>query len=226
MANPLAMGGLKRLFGRFRTGRRAQGDEHPAARIEWVVAGLGNPEPKYRKSRHNSGFMVIDRLAELHGAELARRRFKGLTAETTIGAVPVMLVKPETYYNLSGDCIGAILGYFRISAERLIVVHDELDLEPGRLRLKRGGGSAGNRGIISIEAALGTADFIRVRVGIGRSPAQEDDKEYLLKPMNEQELEAFRPIASRAAQAVETIVTEGLERAMNLFNQRSPASAK
>ncbi len=226
MASPLAMGGLKRLFGRFRAGRRDEGDVRAGARFEWVIAGLGNPEPKYRRSRHNSGFMVIDRLAQVHGVELSRRRFKGVTAEAKFGTQPVLLVKPETYYNLSGECVGATLGYFHVPPERLIVIHDEMDLEPGRLRLKRGGGSAGNRGIISIETAIGTPEFIRVRVGVGHSPTQEDDKDYLLKPMTGQEMEAFQAVATRAAQAVETIIADGLERAMNLYNQRSPVGAE
>ncbi len=222
------MSAFKRLFGRFRLGRGARPDdaEPPLAAVEWVVAGLGNPEPKWKRSRHNAGFMVVDRLAATRGAKLSRRRLKGLTADAKLAGASVMLVKPETYYNASGDCVAAILGYFHVPVERLVVVHDELDLEPGRLRLKRGGGSAGNRGVISIEEALGTAEFIRVRIGIGRTLADENDRDYLLKPMTGKEMEAFAPAIARACEAVETLVADGLERAMNRYNPRSAAAGK
>src|SRR5208337_5570743 len=108
---------------------------------------------------------------------------KGVTAETTIADKPAILVKPQTFYNLSGECISDLLGYFKIAPQQLIVLHDELDLEAARLRIKQGGGDAGNRGVRSIAESLGTTDFIRVRIGIGRPPGNEENKDYLLRPM-------------------------------------------
>ncbi len=217
------MSGPGRLFGGFRAAARSCGDEPRAAAAEgprWVVAGLGNPGAEYARSRHNAGFYVLDRLAEMHAVNFARRKFKGLIAEATLGGARVALVKPETCYNLSGECVAAVLGYFKAPPARLIVVHDDLDLEAGRLRLKQGGGDAGNRGVRSIAQALGAAGFFRVRAGIGRPPPGEASRDYVLRAMSAQEFRAFAPAVERAARAAEAIVAEGLERAMGRFNQR------
>ena len=162
------MAAIKRLFGNFRSSRAKKSDSEARSKIEWVVAGLGNPGEEYSRSRHNLGFMTVDRIAKTKGVELGRRRFKGVTAELTLAEKPAILVKPQTFYNLSGECVSDLLGYFKIVPQQLIVVHDELDLEAGRLRIKQGGGDAGNRGVRSIAESLGTTDFIRVRIGIGR----------------------------------------------------------
>jgi len=219
------MGRLGQMFSRFRSARA--GSESPSEKPEelremrWVVAGLGNPGDQYHRSGHNIGFMVIDRLAEKCGASLDRRKFKGISGEARIGADAVILVKPQTYYNLSGECVAAILGYYKTPAERLIVVHDEIDLEPRQLRLKRGGGDAGNRGVRSIAAVLGTPEFVRVRVGIGRPAPGLEAKDHVLHKMGRAELEAFKASIARAAEAVEAVIEGGLERAMNLYNQRA-----
>ncbi len=224
------MGRLGQMFSRFRSART--GSESPPEKPEelhemrWVVAGLGNPGDQYHRSGHNIGFMVIDHLAERFNVKLDRRKFKGIFGEARIGpdridADSVILVKPQTYYNLSGECVAAILGYYKIPAERLIVVHDEIDLEPRQLRLKRGGGDAGNRGVRSIAATLGTPEFVRVRVGIGRPAPGLEAKDHVLHAMGRAELEAFKASIARAADAVEAAITSGLERAMNLYNQRT-----
>ncbi len=219
------MGRLGQMFSRFRTAR-ASSESPPESpeelrEMRWVVAGLGNPGEQYHRSGHNIGFTVIDRLAEKCGVRMERRKFKGISGEARIGPDSIILVKPQTYYNLSGECVAALLGYYKIPAERLIVVHDEIDLEPRQLRLKRGGGDAGNRGVRSIAAALGTPEFVRVRVGIGRPAPGLEAKEHVLHTMNRTELEAFKASIERAAEAVETVITGGLERAMNLYNQRA-----
>jgi peptidyl-tRNA hydrolase, PTH1 family len=196
------------------------------------VAGLGNPGEQYSRSRHNAGFMTIDRIAKAKGVEFGRHRFKGVTAEIVLAEQPALLVKPQTFYNLSGECVSALLGYFKIPPEHLIVVHDELDLEAGRLRIKQGGGDAGNRGVRSIAESLGTTDFIRVRIGIGRPPGYldeiepdpsaktEDNKDYLLRPMTSAERQALDPLLERAVSAIEAIAANGLEAAMNRYNRR------
>jgi peptidyl-tRNA hydrolase, PTH1 family len=227
------MAAIKRLFGSFRSSRGKKSESESRPSIQWVVAGLGNPGEQYSRSRHNSGFMTVDRIAKAQGVEFGRRRFKGVTAEITLAGKPAILVKPQTFYNLSGECISDLLGYFKIPPERLIVLHDELDLEAGRLRIKQGGGDAGNRGVRSIAESLGTTDFIRVRIGIGRPPGftvemepgrqpkTEENKDYLLRPMTAAERQAMTPILERAANAVEAIAEHGLEVAMNRYNQRS-----
>src|SRR5208337_5584156 len=213
------MAAIRRLFGSFRSSRGKNSESESRPTIQWVVAGLGNPGEEYSRSRHNSGFMTIDRIAKAKGVELNRRRFKGVTAETILAGKPALLVKPQTFYNLSGECISDLLGYFKIAAPHLIVLHDELDLEAGRLRIKQGGGDAGNRGVRSIAESLGTTDFIRVRIGIGRPPGNEENKDYLLRPMTGAERQALAPILERAASAVEAIAEHGLEAAMNRYNQ-------
>jgi peptidyl-tRNA hydrolase, PTH1 family len=217
------MAAIKRLFGAFRSSREPnkKSESEKRASIEWVVAGLGNPGDEYARSRHNAGFVTVDRIAKANGAKLSRRKFKGLMAEVTLAGRSAILVKPQTFYNLSGECIADLLGYFKITPSHLIVVHDELDIEAGRLRIKQGGGDAGNRGVRSIAEALGTTEFIRVRIGIGRTAdPEEDDKDYLLRSMNPTERHGLESSVERAAGAVEAIAELGLERAMNRYNQR------
>jgi peptidyl-tRNA hydrolase, PTH1 family len=216
------MSAIRKLFGGFRSRGRGQpdGSESGRSAISWVIAGLGNPGRKYIHSRHNSGFRVLDRIAETAGASFAKHRFGGVTARAEVAGAPVILVKPETFYNASGDCVAAVLGYFKVHVPRLIVVHDELDLDEGRLQIKLGGGDAGNRGVRSIIEALGSPEFVRVRIGVGHPPQDADDKEFLLRPMSRAELDASREAVARAAEALTTIVGEGVERAMGRYNRR------
>jgi PTH1 family peptidyl-tRNA hydrolase len=210
------MAAIKRLFGNFRSSRGKKSDSESRSSIQWVVAGLGNPGEEYSRSRHNAGFMTIDRIAKAKGVELNRRRFKGVTAEITLAEKPAILVKPQTFYNLTGECISDLLGYFKIAPQQLIVVHDELDLEAGRLRMKQGGGDAGNRGVRGIGRPAG----FTVEMEPGRQPKTEENKDYLLRPMTAAERQALAPILDRAASAVEAIAADGLAAAMNRYNQR------
>ncbi|MGH7949571.1 MAG: aminoacyl-tRNA hydrolase [Candidatus Binataceae bacterium] len=211
------MSSLTRLFDRFRTARGAS--KRTSDAVHWVIAGLGNPDEQYLRSRHNLGFMVVAELARRGGATLSKRRFKGLTAIVKIANGSVLLVQPQTYYNLSGECVASVLGYFDCVPRQLVVVHDELDLEFGRLQIKQGGGDAGNRGVRSIAEPLQSSDFIRLRIGIGRPPGSEDDKDFLLKPMTGDDRRQFAPVIERAADAVSTLIADDLSTAMNHFNQ-------
>ncbi|HUY19757.1 MAG TPA: aminoacyl-tRNA hydrolase [Candidatus Binataceae bacterium] len=215
------MSPIGRLFRHFRAAKSAaQAPSDGGGEVQWIIAGLGNPGEEYQRARHNLGFMTVERFATSHELKLSRRRFKANYAQTTIEGRGLILAEPETFYNLSGDCLSAMLGYFKVPVERLIVVHDDLDLEAGRLRLKRGGGDAGNRGVRSIAERLG-ADFIRIRIGVGRPPTDDDSKDFVLKPMTRGELASFAPVVARAAEAVETlVVTADLDRAMGRYNQR------
>ena len=214
---------IRNLFGGFRRAPREKSDEpsESITKARWVVAGLGNPGEEYSRSRHNAGFRVVDRIAKSKGVQFDRRKFKGLIAEAEVGGAPTLLVKPQTYYNGSGECVASLLGYFKVPAARLIVVHDEMDLAAGRLRLKQGGSDAGNRGVRSVAETLGTQDFIRVRIGLGRPPATQDGKDYLLETMSAAARTGLDDSIQRAADAVEAIISDGLERAMGRFNQRS-----
>jgi PTH1 family peptidyl-tRNA hydrolase len=213
------MSRLTHLFERFRPPAK---HEQPGAEgsIQWIVMGLGNPGAEYRRSRHNLGFMTIQLLAKRYSSELARRKFNGSYGEIRIAAGNAIIVTPETFYNRSGECAAAMLGYYKVRPEHLIVVHDEMDLPEHQLRLKRGGGDAGNRGVRSISQALGTPDFIRVRIGIAHPAAGEDSIDYLLQPLSEEELRSFQPVLERAADAVVAIMSDGVERASSTFNQR------
>jgi PTH1 family peptidyl-tRNA hydrolase len=217
------MGRIASLFSGFRRPRKAPPSDPRESRatVAWVVAGLGNPGKEYAGSRHNTGYLVLDRIARAQHVEFGRRRFQGVTGEAEISGQRVLLVKPETYYNRSGDCVSALLGYFKVPPERLIVVHDELDLEPGRIRIKSGGGDAGNNGVRSVVQSLGTPDFVRVRIGIGKPPPGDADHRHILEPVRRAGSGDADSVLDRAAKAVETIVTEGLARAMGLYNQRA-----
>jgi PTH1 family peptidyl-tRNA hydrolase len=216
---------LKNLFGGFRRAPKEKSEEAPdqesQAETRWVVVGLGNPGEEYSRSRHNAGFGVMERIAKSKHAQFDRRKFKGLIAEVELAGARALLVKPQTYYNGSGECAAAVLGYYKVPPSRLIVVHDELDLVSGRLQLKRGGSDAGNRGVRSVQQSLGTSDFIRIRVGVSRPPGERESKDYLLEGMNAEARTDLESSIQRAAEAVEAIIAEGLERAMQRFNQRS-----
>jgi peptidyl-tRNA hydrolase, PTH1 family len=212
---------LRGLFGAFRRAAPKADSSAAPTQIAWVIVGLGNPDERYRRSRHNLGFMTLDRLAARHNAGLDQRRFKAHLGRCEIDGDTVMLAEPQTFMNASGEAVAPILGYFKVEPGRLIVIHDELDLEAGTLRIKRGGGHAGNNGVRSIIDALGGGDFVRVRIGAGRPPQGRDAVGYVLQPMTRDELAAFDPIIERAAEAAEAIVATGVERAMGKFNQRT-----
>src|SRR5919198_4497595 len=188
-----------------------------ASSLELLVVGLGNPGREYAKHRHNVGHMVVDELARRHGASW-KRKFSGQLAELRIDDHRVGLLKPETYMNESGRAVGAAARFYKLQPDAVLVVHDEIDLEPGRLQARKGGGLAGHNGLRSIAAHLGTQDFLRLRVGVGR-PGRGDPR----KP-TDYVLSDFAPeddadtIVARAADAVEALDADGLERAQARFN--------
>jgi PTH1 family peptidyl-tRNA hydrolase len=164
--------------------------------------------------------MVLDYLAAKHAIAKPANKFKALYCEASLAGASVILVQPQTFYNLSGESVSSITQYFRIPPERLIVVHDDIDLAFGRLRIKRGGGDAGNRGVRSIAQTLGTPEFIRVRVGVGRPDDSIQAAEHVLAQMGKDELQIIEQAVERAAPAIEAVIGEGLEHAMNRYNQR------
>lgn len=195
------------------------GSEPEAHGERWLIAGLGNPGAQYGRSRHNTGFAAATHLADAHHIDLNRRKFNGLYGEGAIDGERALLVLPQTFYNRSGECIAAMLGYFKIPLARLIVLHDEIDLPLGQIRIKRGGGDAGNRGVRSVAGALGP-DFIRVRLGVGHPQTADGAVEHVLQPFTDSEFRVVSTMLDRAVDAIHTLVRDGLERAMNLYNQR------
>jgi PTH1 family peptidyl-tRNA hydrolase len=185
--------------------------------LDLLVAGLGNPGREYERTRHNVGWLVADELARRLGASF-RSKFSGRLAETRLDDLRLALLKPETYMNDSGRSLGAALRFFKVAPGDLLVVHDDVDLEEGRLQARLGGGLAGHNGLRSIAQALGTADFLRLRIGVGR-PGRGDRRpvaDYVLSPF-EPEVDVDALVA-RAADAVETLAREGLDEAQRRFN--------
>jgi len=194
---------------------RRRGDG--ASSLDLLVAGLGNPGREYERTRHNAGWMVIDELARRHGGSF-RSKFDGQLAEVRLGELRLALLKPETYMNVSGKSLSAARRFFKVEPDALLIVHDDVDLEPARLQARDGGGLAGHNGLRSIAGALGTQDFLRLRVGVGR-PGRGDRRpvaDYVLSPFDpDEDVDA---LISRAADAVETIATDGIEAAQQRFN--------
>jgi PTH1 family peptidyl-tRNA hydrolase len=188
-----------------------------ASTLDLLIAGLGNPGREYERTRHNAGWVVLDELARRHGGSW-RSKFSGSLAEVRLGELRLGLLKPETYMNESGRSVGAAMRFFKVEPEHVLVVHDDVDLEPGRLQARAGGGLAGHNGLRSLAQHLGSQDFLRLRIGVGR-PGRGDPR-----PVADWVLSPFAPeedagaLVARSADAVETIATEGLEAAQQRFN--------
>lgn len=189
--------------------------------IDALVVGLGNPGREYEGSRHNVGFDALDAFIARHGGTLRAGRDRALVAEMRVGDARVVAAKPTTFMNDSGAAVGALARRFGIDdATRVVVVHDELDLEPGDVRVKCGGGLAGHNGLRSIERHLRTLDFVRVRIGVGKPPTKEQGAAHVLGRLGRRDREVLDAAAERAADAVDAIVAEGADAAMRRFNAR------
>ncbi len=187
-----------------------------------IVVGLGNPGSEYAGNRHNLGFHVVDLLAEQQGARFKKgaRGFADVV-ETHLGDERVVLAKPRSYMNESGGRVKAVLGFYKVTPEQLIVVHDELDIPFGSVRLKVGGGAGGHNGIRSIDSALGTPDYSRVRVGIGRPPGRMEPADFVLRDFSAAERKELPLLIERGADAVLTLLRQGLAAAQNLFHSNA-----
>jgi peptidyl-tRNA hydrolase, PTH1 family len=184
----------------------------------WLIAGLGNPGPAYAGNRHNAGFMVADVLAARLPARFKRDRSRAEVATGRLGGHPVTLAKPLGFMNLSGGPMAALRSFYKIPPDHIVVIHDELDLPFGAIRLKTGGGDNGHNGLRSISASLGTRDYYRVRFGIGRPPGRMDPADYVLKDFSPAERKELPFAIDRAADAVEALISKGLVEAQNLFH--------
>ncbi|HSR70660.1 MAG TPA: aminoacyl-tRNA hydrolase [Acidobacteriota bacterium] len=183
-----------------------------------LIAGLGNPGERYRLTRHNAGFMLADRLARRWDAVFQESPLRAHLARARVGEEEVVLVKPQTYMNLSGDAVGPLMEGLKIEPPRLLVVYDDIDLPLGRIRLRRAGSSGGQKGMRSIVQALGTRDIPRLRIGILMGDRPEDVPEYVLSNFTEKETEALQEVLERAEKACQEWISGGIERAMSLYN--------
>jgi len=189
----------------------------------WLVVGLGNPGAEYAATRHNIGFLVLDRVAEQSSARLARhKRAHALAAETRVGVpgaiVRAVLAEPLSFMNESGGPVKALMSFYDIPPERLLVIHDELDIPFASIRAKFGGGDNGHNGLKSLRRSLGTGDFFRIRVGIGRPPGRQEPVDFVLKAFPSAERKELPEVVQRAADAVESLLIDGLELTQNRFN--------
>lgn len=189
--------------------------------ISWLIVFLGNPGLKYAGTRHNAGFMAGDAMEKRLGVSINKLRFKALTAQCTIGGESVLLMKPQTYMNLSGEAVGEAARFYKIPPAHIIVVSDEMALPIGKLRIRTKGSAGGHNGLKNIIAHLGTEDFPRIRLGVGAPPHPDYDvKDWVLASFKNQDAEDMARAAENAAAAAECYICEGAERAMNKFNNK------
>ena len=189
----------------------------------WLIVGLGNPGPGYAGNRHNAGYMAADVLAARMGVAFRAGKFQAAVADGRLAGLPVTLAKPLAFMNLSGGPVSGLAGFYKLPAGQIVVIHDELDLPFGTIRLKRGGGDNGHNGLRSVTASLGTREYYRVRFGIGRPPGRMDPAAFVLRDFAKPEREELPFLLDQAADAVEVLLTSGLAAAQNAFHGPGPA---
>jgi peptidyl-tRNA hydrolase, PTH1 family len=187
----------------------------------YLIIGLGNPGNRYQHTRHNIGFMVLEKIAARWEVDLKQTSFDALWNRGKIGSINVLLGMPQTYMNLSGNAARKLLAYFKVDINNLIVIHDDLDLPFGTIRLKTGGGDAGHKGLKSIMTCLGSADFMRIRMGIGKPSGRQPVEDYVLQRFGQEEAAALEQIIQSASEAVAEIVTSGMQQAMAKYHTKN-----
>ena len=202
------------MFNRFRKNTSAS-----VGAPEFIVAGLGNPERKYTLTRHNSGFLCVDALAEKHGFEVKKLKFHSLFVDTVINGHRVIVLKPQTYMNNSGEAIGECAKFYKIPPEKVIVIFDDISLDVGKLRIRRKGSDGGHNGIKSIVNHLGSSDFPRIKIGVGKKPHPDYDlKDWVLGEFSKEDQKVLIPALQNAADAVSLLLDGETDKAMNLYN--------
>lgn len=207
---------MEALFNLIKQSQKTESETN--ADSSYLIVGLGNPGREYRNTRHNIGFLAIDALARSLNVTLGKVQSKALVGQGKIGVSKVILVKPQTYMNLSGQAVSGLLNFYKISTEHLIVIHDDIDLPFGTIRIRPGGGSAGQKGVNSIIEKVGTQEFARMRLGVGRPPGQMDAAAYVLQPFTKEDEEFLVNFMAKAAEAAGEFVNNGLNAAMNKYN--------
>ncbi|GAA0165366.1 esterase [Lithospermum erythrorhizon] len=195
----------------------------PSPPQPWLIVGLGNPGKRYNSTRHNVGFEMVDRIAESEGISMSSISFKALFGKGFIGNIPVMLAKPQTFMNVSGESVGAIVAYYKIPLKQVLVIYDDMDLPFAKLRLLPKGGHGGHNGMRSIIDHLkGSRDFPRLRIGIGRPPGKMDAANYVLRPFTKEENKELDFVFQNGSEAVRILLLEGFDKSANYVNSANP----
>jgi len=218
------LGQLRRLGLERGLGREGQEGCTGMTGERWLIVGLGNPGPGYAANRHNVGYMVADVLAARVGARFRAGKFQAAVAEGRLAGQPVTLGKPLTFMNLAGGPVAGLYRYYHVPADRLVVIHDELDLPFGTVRIKLGGGDNGHNGLRAVTASLGTREYYRIRFGIGRPPGRMDPAVFVLRDFSAAERKELPFLLDRAADAAEVLLTQGLAAAQNAFHGAVPGT--
>ena len=201
--------------------KKISSESKSAEPVSFVIAGLGNPGNQYIHTRHNTGFLAIDYICKKYGAKVNRSAHKGLIGDVVIAGKRVLLVKPQTFMNLSGECVRAVLDYYKLTNEDLIVIYDDVSLDVGRLRVRRDGSAGGHNGIKSMIEQLGTNVFPRVKVGVGQKPHPDYDlASWVLSEFSEKELETLDPVFETATLGIEKILNGNVDDAMQICNKK------
>lgn len=189
------------------------------AAVDWLVVFLGNPGVRFAETRHNVGFMTAEVYEREHGVRIDRSKFKALTGRCLVGDAEVLLLKPQTFMNLSGDAVSQTMRFYKVPLERVLVVSDDVSLDVGKLRLRRNGSAGGHNGLKDIIAKCGGEGFPRIKIGVGQKPHPDYDMaQWVLSTFKDQDAEQIRSAVQRAAQAVDAVITRGMDKAMNEYN--------
>lgn len=189
------------------------------AAVDWLVVFLGNPGVRFAETRHNVGFMTAEVYEREHGVRIDRSKFKALTGRCLVGDAEVLLLKPQTFMNLSGDAVSQAMRFYKVPLERVLVVSDDVSLDVGKLRLRRSGSAGGHNGLKDIIAKCGGEGFPRIKIGVGQKPHPDYDMaQWVLSTFKDQDAEQIRSAVQRAAQAVDAVITQGMDKAMNEYN--------
>ena len=184
----------------------------------YLIIGLGNPEVEYSKTRHNIGFNTINKIAQQYNIEINKNKFQGLYESAVIEGKKVILVKPQTYMNLSGNCVKEIADFYKVQKEEILIIYDDMDIEPGKIKIRKKGSSGGHNGMKSIIKMLGTEEFPRIRIGIGRPEHNGDEINYVIGAIPEEEIPKLEEGVEKAKEAVIEILKNGIDSAMNKLN--------
>lgn len=189
------------------------------AAVDWLVVFLGNPGVRFAETRHNVGFMTAEVYEREHGVRIDRSKFKALTGRCLVGDAEVLLLKPQTFMNLSGDAVSQAMRFYKVPLERVLVVSDDVSLDVGKLRLRRNGSAGGHNGLKDIIAKCGGEGFPRIKIGVGQKPHPDYDMaQWVLSTFKDQDAEQIRSAVQRAARAVDAVITQGMDKAMNEYN--------
>lgn len=190
--------------------------------VSYIVVGLGNPGAEYTRTRHNAGFTAIDYICGRYGARVTKSAHKGLVGEAVIAGKRVLLVKPQTFMNLSGECVRAVLDYYKLGADRLIVIYDDISLAPGRLRVRRDGSAGGHNGIKSIISSIGTQTFARIKIGVGEKPHPDYDlASWVLSEFSDSDYAAISASLPTVCEGLEKIIVSSIDDAMQICNGKA-----